>query len=49
MDAGDYVPDSVTNEHGARPLSEPDARAGFQLDGYPRTVDQVRTLPRTAS
>ena len=44
MDAGDYVPDSVTNEMVRDRLSEPDARDGFLLDGYPRTVDQVRTL-----
>jgi len=44
MDAGDYVPDSVTNEMVRDRLSEPDARAGFLLDGYPRTVDQVSTL-----
>lgn len=44
MDAGDYVPDSVTNEMVRSRLAEPDARAGFLLDGYPRTVDQVSTL-----
>ena len=44
MDAGDYVPDSVTNDMVRDRLSEPDASGGFLLDGYPRTVDQVRTL-----
>ena len=44
MDAGDYVPDSVTNEMVRGRLSEPDAGDGFLLDGYPRTVDQVSTL-----
>jgi adenylate kinase len=44
MDAGDYVPDSVTNEMVRARLAEPDAQAGFLLDGYPRTVDQVSTL-----
>ena len=44
MDAGDYVPDSVTNEMVRERLAEPDARDGFLLDGYPRTVDQVATL-----
>ncbi len=44
MDAGDYVPDSVTNEMVRTRLREPDAEAGFVLDGYPRTLDQVSTL-----
>jgi adenylate kinase len=44
MEAGDYVPDSVTNEMVRSRLGEPDARAGFLLDGYPRTIDQVGTL-----
>jgi adenylate kinase len=44
LDAGDYVPDSVTNEMVRTRLREPDAEAGFVLDGYPRTLDQVSTL-----
>jgi adenylate kinase len=44
MDAGDYVPDSVTNEMVRDRLGEPDAAKGFLLDGYPRTVDQVSEL-----
>lgn len=44
MDAGEYVPDSVTNGMVADRLSQPDAAAGFLLDGYPRTVDQVHAL-----
>ncbi len=44
MDAGDYVPDSVTNEMVRTRLREPDAEDGFLLDGYPRTLDQVGTL-----
>lgn len=44
LDAGDYVPDSVTNEMVRTRLREPDAEAGFVLDGYPRTLDQVGTL-----
>ena len=46
MDAGEYVPDSLTNEIVADRLSEPDARSGFLLDGYPRTPDQVDELDR---
>jgi adenylate kinase len=46
MDAGEYVPDSLTNEIVADRLSELDARPGFLLDGYPRTPDQVDELDR---
>jgi adenylate kinase len=44
MDAGDNVPDSLTNELIRHRLAEPDAENGFLLDGYPRTTDQVREL-----
>jgi adenylate kinase len=44
MDAGDYVPDEVTNAMVRDRLSEADADPGFLLDGYPRTVAQVGTL-----
>jgi adenylate kinase len=44
MDAGDYVPDEVTNAMVLSRLAEPDARGGFLLDGYPRTVAQVEEL-----
>lgn len=46
MDAGEYVPDSVTNEMVASRLAEPDAEGGFLLDGYPRTAEQVAELDR---
>jgi adenylate kinase len=44
MDAGDYVPDSVTNAMVRDRLAQPDAKPGFLLDGYPRTVAQVDEL-----
>ncbi len=44
MDAGDYVPDAVTNAMVRDRVNEEDARAGFLLDGYPRTVSQVEEL-----
>ncbi|MBI1376960.1 MAG: adenylate kinase [Frankiales bacterium] len=44
MDAGEYVPDSVTNAMVRDRLAQPDAAAGFLLDGYPRTVAQVDEL-----
>lgn len=44
LDAGKYVPDSVTNAMVRDRLQQPDAAEGFILDGYPRTTDQVREL-----
>lgn len=44
MDRGEYVPDSLTNALVADRLTADDCDPGFLLDGYPRTVDQVRAL-----
>jgi adenylate kinase len=44
MDAGEYVPDEVTNLMVRDRIDEPDAVAGFLLDGYPRTLSQVEEL-----
>lgn len=44
VDAGDYVPDSLTNSLVEARLSESDALDGFLLDGYPRTLKQVSFL-----
>ncbi|MBN9238835.1 MAG: adenylate kinase [Micrococcales bacterium 70-64] len=44
MDAGDNVPDSLTNALIRDRLEEADCASGFLLDGYPRTQDQVREL-----
>jgi adenylate kinase len=44
MDAGEYVPDEVTNLMVRARIDEPDAELGFLLDGYPRTLDQVEEL-----
>lgn len=44
VDAGDYVPDELTNALITDRLDEADADHGFLLDGYPRTTDQVRYL-----
>ena len=44
MDRGEYVPDSLTNALVRDRLSQQDAKAGFLLDGYPRTIDQVHEL-----
>jgi adenylate kinase len=44
MDAGEYVPDKVTNLMVRARIDEPDAAPGFLLDGYPRTLAQVEEL-----
>ena len=44
MDAGDYVPDSVTNAMVRDRLAQDDCAPGFLLDGYPRTPAQVAEL-----
>ena len=44
MDAGEYVPDEVTNLMVRNRIDEPDAEPGFLLDGYPRTLAQVEEL-----
>lgn len=44
LDAGGYVPDEVTNDLVRDRLSWEDARSGFLLDGYPRTMAQVVEL-----
>ena len=44
MDAGEYVPDEVTNAMVRDRLAQTDAVDGFLLDGYPRTADQVAEL-----
>jgi adenylate kinase len=46
LDAGDLVPDSVTNEMVRQRLSDEDARHGFLLDGFPRNVAQADVLAK---
>lgn len=44
IDAGDYVPDEITEAIVAERLSEPDCADGFLLDGFPRTLHQANAL-----
>ena len=44
MSAGKLVPDSVVIGLVDERIQEPDARAGFILDGFPRTVPQADSL-----
>lgn len=44
VDAGDYVPDSITNDLVRDRLAQADCEPGFLLDGFPRTKAQVAEL-----
>ena len=44
IDAGELVPDELVVEIVRRRLAEPDAAAGWLLDGFPRTAVQARRL-----
>nr|WP_283956331.1 adenylate kinase [Blastococcus sp. CCUG 61487] len=44
MDAGELVPDEITVAMVKDRLAEPDAEAGFLLDGFPRTIAQAEQL-----
>jgi adenylate kinase len=44
LDAGNLVPDNLTTAMLRERLQERDARKGFLLDGYPRTVSQMDDL-----
>ncbi|HEY6813142.1 MAG TPA: adenylate kinase [Propionibacteriaceae bacterium] len=44
MESGGYVSDDITNAIVADRLADEDSKAGFLLDGYPRTLQQVQTL-----
>ncbi|MBC1480869.1 adenylate kinase [Listeria seeligeri] len=49
MDNGDLVPDEVTNGIVRERLAEDDAKNGFLLDGFPRTVEQAKELENILS
>lgn len=44
MDAGELVPDELTNDIVKERLKEDDVANGFLLDGYPRTINQSEAL-----
>jgi len=44
MSAGELVPDKTTQTVLRERLSEDDTERGFILDGYPRTLEQAKTL-----
>lgn len=46
MEAGDLVPDDVVIGLIRERIAIPDARGGFLLDGFPRTIEQAVALDR---
>lgn len=49
MERGDLVPDSLIMEIMEARLQEPDAKKGFILDGFPRTIPQAEELKKLLS
>lgn len=49
MDRGELVPDEVTLGIVKERISEDDAKKGFLLDGFPRTIDQAESLNQIMS
>lgn len=46
LDAGELVPDAVTNAMVRERLNDPDAEEGFLLDGFPRNISQANVLDK---
>jgi adenylate kinase len=44
VESGRLVPDEITIGMLLDRIAKPDAKAGFMLDGFPRTIEQARSL-----
>jgi adenylate kinase len=49
MEAGELVPDELIVKMAADRLRQDDARDGFILDGFPRTIEQAEALDKQLS
>ena len=49
MQKGNLVPDDVTIKMFKERIEKPDAKKGFILDGFPRTMEQAKALEKIAS
>ena len=49
VDAGRLVPDELVTSMVKERVAQPDSRAGFILDGYPRTTAQAKALQEFAA
>lgn len=49
MEKGDLVPDELTIRMVRSRLNEEDAKSGFILDGFPRTIEQAEALEQILS
>lgn len=47
MHKGELVPDYLIIEMIRKRIDDPDCKAGFLLDGFPRTIDQAKSLDDT--
>ncbi|MDR1293035.1 MAG: adenylate kinase [Clostridiales Family XIII bacterium] len=47
MEKGELVPDALVLDLIADRLAKPDAREGYMLDGFPRTIAQAEALDKT--
>jgi adenylate kinase len=45
---GGLVPDEIVIEILKKRVNEPDCKNGFILDGFPRTIEQAKTLEKAA-
>lgn len=46
LDSGQLVPDETVIEVVRNRIAKPDCKKGFILDGFPRTVEQAKTLEK---
>lgn len=49
MEAGKYVPDELIYDMLFDRIAQPDAKKGYLLDGFPRTLAQAETLEKKLS